>query len=210
MAGATPVAPIFSARTLRALARLPRTTLVIVGLDLASRRSEAIRRQAARFGVEPRTRLLGYRDDIPELMAAAEAETGLTDYGSDSFRPGLERLTEALRSEAQLSELGSDIMRMRLVGHLASRLQVNDTVKRFPQIEDRAIRAPLFIIGLPRTGTWASVAYAWIAGTRSWPRATRRMRSRWATGPSRSPHCSSTARRSRSAYKLHRAGTPAV
>jgi UDP-glucose:(heptosyl)LPS alpha-1,3-glucosyltransferase len=59
-------------RTLRALARLPRTTLVIVGLDLASRRSEAIRRQAARFGVEPRTRLLGYRDDIPELMAAAD------------------------------------------------------------------------------------------------------------------------------------------
>ena len=90
-----------------------------------------------------------------ELMAAAEAETGLTDYGSDSFRPGLEHLTEALRSEAQLNELGSDIMRMRLVGHLASRLQVHDTVKRFPQIEDRAIRAPLFIIGLPRTGTTA-------------------------------------------------------
>ena len=44
-----------------------------------------------------------------ELMAAAEAETGLTDYGSDSFRPGLEHLTEALRSEAQLNELGSDI-----------------------------------------------------------------------------------------------------
>ena len=36
-----------------------------------------------------------------ELMAAAEAETGLTDYGSDSFRPGLEHLTEALRSEAR-------------------------------------------------------------------------------------------------------------
>ncbi len=88
-------------------------------------------------------------------MAAAEAETGLNDYGSDSFRPGLEHLTEALRSEAQLNELGSDIMRMRLVGHLASRLQVHDTVKRFPQIEDRAIRAPLFIIGLPRTGTTA-------------------------------------------------------
>ena len=65
-----------------------------------------------------------------ELMAAAEAETGLTDYGSDSFRAGLERLTEALRSEAQLSELGSDIMRMRLIGHLANRLRVHDTVKR--------------------------------------------------------------------------------
>ena len=90
-----------------------------------------------------------------QLMAAAEADSGLTDYGDDSFRIGLERLTDALDREAQLSDLGSDIMRMRLVGHLASRLQVHDTVKRFPQIEDRAIRAPLFIIGLPRTGTTA-------------------------------------------------------
>src|ERR1019366_2200270 len=90
-----------------------------------------------------------------ELMAAAESETGLTDYGSDSFRPGLEHLTDALEHEAQLTELGHDIMRMRLVGHLPSRLQVQDTVKQHPEIEEEEIRSPLFIIGLPRTGTTA-------------------------------------------------------
>jgi hypothetical protein len=88
-------------------------------------------------------------------MAAAESETGLTDYGSDSFRPGLEHLTDALEHEAQLTELGHDIMRMRLVGHLSSRLQVQDTVKQHPEIEEEEIRSPLFIIGLPRTGTTA-------------------------------------------------------
>jgi hypothetical protein len=90
-----------------------------------------------------------------QLMAAAEAESGLTDYGDDSFRTGLERLTEALEREARLSDLGADIMRMRLVGHLGSRLRVQDTITRHPEIADQEIRAPLFIIGLPRTGTTA-------------------------------------------------------
>jgi hypothetical protein len=90
-----------------------------------------------------------------ELMAEAESGTGLADYGSDSFRPGLERLTDALNREAQLNELGADIMRMRLVGHLSSRLQVQDTVTRFPEIAQQPISSPLFIIGLPRTGTTA-------------------------------------------------------
>jgi hypothetical protein len=90
-----------------------------------------------------------------ELMAAAESETGLSDYGSDSFRDGLERLTDALNTEADLNEMGHTIMGMRLQGHLATRLQIQDTVTRHPEIEEEQIRSPLFIIGLPRTGTTA-------------------------------------------------------
>jgi hypothetical protein len=90
-----------------------------------------------------------------ELMAAAEAQTGLDDYGSDSFRPGLVRLTDALNKEADLNELGTEIMRMRLVGHLASRLAVQDTFTKHPEIAEQEIKAPIFIIGLPRTGTTA-------------------------------------------------------
>jgi hypothetical protein len=90
-----------------------------------------------------------------ELIDAAEAETGLTDFGGDSFRIGLERLTAAMREESDLSELGAEIMRMRLTGHLAARLRVVDTVHHHPEIAEERIVAPIFIIGLPRTGTTA-------------------------------------------------------
>src|SRR5689334_16279487 len=41
-----------------------------------------------------------------ELMAQARAETGLDDFGDDSFREGLERLVRALRREAPLNAIG--------------------------------------------------------------------------------------------------------
>lgn len=89
------------------------------------------------------------------LAAAAVAETGLDDFGGDSFRAGLERLTDALESEAQLSPLGAEILRLRLVGHLCSRLRIHDTYLRHPEIAEQVVAAPIFIIGLPRTGTTA-------------------------------------------------------
>jgi len=45
-------------------------------------------------------------DGIPlpaELMATARAQTGLDDFGDDSFREGLDALVRALRAEAPLS-----------------------------------------------------------------------------------------------------------
>jgi len=92
------------------------------------------------------------RDD---LMAAAVAGTGLTDFGADSFREGLKRLTDALQTEGRLTPLGTQIMRMRLVGLLSSRLRIQDTCSRHPEIADQEVTAPIFIIGLPRTGTTA-------------------------------------------------------
>jgi hypothetical protein len=90
-----------------------------------------------------------------ELIAAALAETGLSDFGGDSFRAGLDRLTDALSTEAELSPLGHEIMGMRLQGHLASRLQIQETVTAHPEIAREPIEKPIFIIGLPRTGTTA-------------------------------------------------------
>ena len=89
------------------------------------------------------------------LMAEAERETGLNDYGSNSFSEGLERLCDALANEAALSELGETILGMRLVGHLSARLLVTKTFEEHPDINDEVIRSPIFIIGLPRTGTTA-------------------------------------------------------
>jgi Sulfotransferase family len=90
-----------------------------------------------------------------DLMATAVGQTGLDDFGDDSFREGLEILVRALHGEADLNAAGEAVIYPRLVGHLAQRLQVEDWYRRHPEIDAVPIVAPLFGIGLPRTGSTA-------------------------------------------------------
>ena len=90
-----------------------------------------------------------------DLIADAVAQTGLDDFGDDSFREGLEILVRSLRDEAHLNAAGDAVLYPRIVGHLAQRLQVEDWYRRHPEIDDVEISAPLFGLGLPRTGSTA-------------------------------------------------------
>lgn len=90
-----------------------------------------------------------------ELMDEACAHTGLTDFGQDSFREGLEILLSSLAGEARLHEGGTRFLRARIVGYLSQRLQVEDWYRRHPEIDDVPITAPLIGLGLPRTGSTA-------------------------------------------------------
>jgi hypothetical protein len=93
--------------------------------------------------------------DADALVAAAVTETGLDDFGGDDFRPGLDRLVDALGREGRLTSLGGEILRMRLGMLLANRLRIEEVYRRNPAIDAEVVAAPLFIIGLPRTGTTA-------------------------------------------------------
>ncbi|MGH3677165.1 MAG: sulfotransferase family protein [Mycobacterium sp.] len=90
-----------------------------------------------------------------ELMAAAVERTGLDDFGDESFREGLDILVTALRDEARLNERGGGFIYARIGTHLRQRLQVEDWYRRHPEIDDVTIDAPLFGLGLPRTGSTA-------------------------------------------------------
>src|SRR5262245_60665279 len=90
-----------------------------------------------------------------DLMAGAVARTGLDDFGDDAFREGLEILARALRAEARLNARGEEFVYSRIGLHLCQRLQVEDWYRRHPEIDDEEIRAPLFGLGLPRTGSTA-------------------------------------------------------
>jgi len=89
------------------------------------------------------------------LVEAARDETGLDDFGGDTYREGLEHLVDALGTEAELTPLGEEILGLRLRSHLISRLRVRATVLAHPEIEAEPMTSPVFIIGLPRTGTTA-------------------------------------------------------
>jgi sulfotransferase family protein len=90
-----------------------------------------------------------------DLMASAQAQTGLDDFGDDSFRAGLEVLTRSLRDAARLNAVGELALPALIVKHLAQRLQVEDWYRRRPEIADEPIQRPLIGLGLPRTGSTA-------------------------------------------------------
>lgn len=90
-----------------------------------------------------------------ELIDAARAETGLDDFGGDSFREGLEILVKDLRATARLNPAGEKYLTGKIVCFLSQRLQVEDWYRRHPSIADEPIENPLFGLGLPRTGSTA-------------------------------------------------------
>lgn len=90
-----------------------------------------------------------------DLIDIARRETGLDDFGGDSFREGLERLVGALNTEARLNATGEYALRDRILLHLRQRLMVEDWYRRHPEIGDGEIRDPLFGVSLPRTGSSA-------------------------------------------------------
>lgn len=92
---------------------------------------------------------------IDELTRAAVEETGLDDFGDDSFREGLAVLLVSLRDEARLNARGAEFFRDRIIRYLSQRLQVEDWYRRHPEIDDVPIAAPLIGLGLPRTGSTA-------------------------------------------------------
>ncbi len=92
---------------------------------------------------------------MDELIQQAISQTGLDDFGDDSFREGLEILLSSLRDEARLNARGEAFIYQRIVGYLAQRLQVEDWYRRHPEIDDVPIDAPLIGLGLPRTGSTA-------------------------------------------------------
>jgi len=89
------------------------------------------------------------------LAAARQAAGGLEDFGPDDFREGLRVLLETYEGTAELTEKGRRRSWRRLVQLLATRLRVQEALRRHPEIRERPIPSPLFLTGLPRTGTSA-------------------------------------------------------
>ena len=90
--------------------------------------------------------------DPGKLLAAAEAETGLHDYGDDtSFKARFHKAVEHLISvgmDAAGQQRGADVCHWLLV----SRLQLFEDRKRYPIAEEKIVK-PLFATGQPRSGT---------------------------------------------------------
>jgi hypothetical protein len=88
-----------------------------------------------------------------DLIEAAKRNCGLDDFGSGDFFEALSRLLESCHGEARLSWIGKIALRTNIVQILSARLQMQHDRQLYPEIARQEIRQPLFIVGLPRSGT---------------------------------------------------------
>jgi hypothetical protein len=91
--------------------------------------------------------------DADELLETAQRATGLGDFGGDEFRTPYRIFLRACEDEARLHPLGRMLVRGDVLTWLSNRLRLEDARKRDPAIAAQRIERPIFITGLPRTGT---------------------------------------------------------
>ena len=112
--------------------------------------------EAGRIRRAPMTGLLrrvGGLDSAGTLIEAAQRRTGLSWQVDAEAQAGLAALVASLRAEAGLSAFGTLATRHDLVGKISNLLTMADREAADPSILERGIEAPVFITGLPRSGT---------------------------------------------------------
>ena len=87
------------------------------------------------------------------LIARARAKSGLDDFGPGDFFEPLSRLLESCHRDARLNLIGRIALRADTLHCLRNRLLLQRARSTHPDIAAGKIQSPLFIVGLPRTGT---------------------------------------------------------
>jgi hypothetical protein len=90
---------------------------------------------------------------VEEIIARASEQTGLSEYGDPAILDGLQRLLDSYANEARFTERGSQMAHADLVTYMAIRMRIEGWLKDRPELLDAPIEKPLFVFGLPRTGT---------------------------------------------------------
>jgi hypothetical protein len=88
-----------------------------------------------------------------DLIETAKRRCDLDDFGEGDFFEGLSRLLDSCQRESQLNLIGRIVLRADLIRILCSRLLMQRDRQAYPSVVQQEIREPLFIVGLPRSGT---------------------------------------------------------
>jgi hypothetical protein len=90
-----------------------------------------------------------------EIAAAAVRTTGLEDFGGDEHEEGLRLLCEDLVEHGGLTPEGNYLQRSQVKSALVGRLLSQHGFAEHPSYAEVPIERPIFVCGLPRTGTTA-------------------------------------------------------
>ena len=87
------------------------------------------------------------------LQARAARRTGLREPADPQFLADLRVLHASFLAVPELSFIGLSGIRAELARHLSNRLRVRELLRANPQITSAPVPRPVFVVGLPRTGT---------------------------------------------------------
>lgn len=87
-----------------------------------------------------------------ELIGEARRATGLERFDSDSFREGLEIFVADVNG-SRPPQAAIERLRGAVVATLAARLKTTAYLEQRPELLQRPIERPVFVFGIPRTGT---------------------------------------------------------
>jgi hypothetical protein len=97
----------------------------------------------------------GFQASEEALLDEARRRTGLSELGGGPWRDGLRVLLRAYDEEARFTPQARGRVRDDLVNVLCARLGVEEGWRREPACLEARIERPIFVLGLPRTGTTA-------------------------------------------------------
>ncbi len=90
------------------------------------------------------------------LIEQAMKETGITAFDSDSYREGLDVFVHDFNNgiaKGLYTDTGIQRAQDDSLHYLRGRLKVSDYVRQHPELLERPIKRPVFVMGVPRTGT---------------------------------------------------------
>lgn len=91
--------------------------------------------------------------NVDALLTTALHQSGRTDFSDRSFIGALNCLVHALNEEATLSVFGRLAARFDILRCLNNQLQFDAVEEMVPGLNRRSITRPIFITGLPRSGS---------------------------------------------------------
>ena len=91
--------------------------------------------------------------DREDLLDGARRATGFKDFGSLDFIDPLDLLLEGFDQTSSLNPVGRLAARWYLMRLLCNRLRLEAMWQNDPCIVSETLREPIFILGLPRTGS---------------------------------------------------------
>ncbi len=123
------------------------------GSPVRPRRSLLVRTAIGAGALALRSGLYRTEFSSARLIAAAQRKTRLDDLGDGFSEDGFDRLLRSYESEARLHAIGRIAAHADTLTLLANRLRIVADRTRHPEIADQRLERPVFIVGLPRTGT---------------------------------------------------------
>jgi hypothetical protein len=100
-----------------------------------------------------KTRIRSTPMTAANLIRTATGRCGLDDFGEGEFFEAMSRLLDSCQEEAGLNLIGKVALKVDILEALSARLKMERDRQLYPKISRQEIREPLFIVGLPRSGT---------------------------------------------------------